>query len=137
MSSFFPPGTSPLSAPTLHYFSHLTCSRCLLHCIYTTCSALQYTPHRVRAHMDSYKSVAGESAVIPSSGGMSCKGLSDFVQHTSSSPYSSRTVICRENTVLTNKEMAASCTDRRETHCARSFLLGMMRNEKHGVRGPG
>lgn len=38
-----------------------------------------------------------------------------------------------ENTVLTNKEMAASCSDRRETLCAcTSFLLGMMRNQRHG-----
>lgn len=38
----------------------------------------------------------------------------------------------RENTVLTNREMAASCMDKGETHCACSFLLGIKRRERYG-----
>lgn len=37
--------------------------------------------------------------------------------------------------MLTNREMAASCMDMARlggTHCARRFLLGMKRRERHG-----
>ncbi len=42
----------------------------------------------------------------------------------------------RGNTVLTNREMAASCMDRagqgRDALCVQFFLLGMKRRERHG-----